>query len=238
MSESLMTVVHLEELQTRTAFVREVAEQRRAYIVEGTEGVARVLSPRNRGQSVELIWSNRAEAARWADVLVTDPKITELPIEALLSRHLPRAAGGRLRMGVDWSASLAEPEITAGDLDQQVRRRLLDQLVESATKTRQVWLLKSGDTPATLVTRNPAGSEALPVFADRQSAESAIEGPWNQTVATRVPIGDFLHKTLIWCIETRRRIAPAYVAGPGLMEVPPWDMKALLAGHPPARRVA
>jgi len=38
--------------------------------------------------------------------------------------------------------------------------------------------------------------------------------------------------------ETRRRIAPAYMPGPGLVELPPWDMKALLSGHAPVRRVA
>jgi Protein of unknown function (DUF2750) len=233
-----MSVVNLEELQTRTIFVRNVAALGLAYVVEGREGLARVTSPRRKGQPVELMWSSREEAARWADVLAPEPKIVALPVDALLSRHLPRLAAEHTRVGVDWSENPTDPEMAPSDLDQQLRRRLLDQLVETAAKSRQVWLLKSGDVPATLLTRHPAGGEALPVFADRQSAERAIDGPWSQTVATRVPIGDFLQKTLIWCIETRRRIAPAYVPGPGLMEVPPWDMKALLAGHPPARRVA
>ncbi len=233
-----MSVVNLEDLQTRTAFVREVAAHGQAYIIEGREGVARVVSPRRKGEKVELMWSARAEAARWADVLVAEPKIVALPLDLLLSRYLPRLAAEHHRVGVDWSDGPAEPEMAAADVDQQLRRRLLDQLVETATKTRQIWLLKTGDVPATLLTRHPAGGETLPLFADRQSAERAITGPWAQTVATRVPIGDFMQKTLIWCVETRRRIAPAYVPGPGLLELPPWDLKALLSGHAQIRRVA
>jgi Protein of unknown function (DUF2750) len=128
--------------------------------------------------------------------------------------------------------------MTAADLDLHVRRRLIDLFVESAAKTRQVWLLKGGDIHATIITRHPAGGEALPVFADRASAERAMDGVWAQTTPVRVPIADFLQKTVLWCVETRRRIAPAYVAGPGLIELHAWEMKALLSGHTPARRVA
>ena len=128
--------------------------------------------------------------------------------------------------------------MTAADLDLHVRRRLIELFVESASKTRQVWLLKGGDIHATIITRHPAGGEALPVFADRASAERAMDGVWAQTLPVRVPIADFLQKTVLWCVETRRRIAPAYVAGPGLIELHAWEMKALLSGHTPARRVA
>ncbi len=218
--------------------MREVAVQGQAYAVEGTEGLARVQSPRRKRPMVELMWSSHAEAARWADVLASAPRIITLPMETLLTRHLPKLAADNHLVGTDWSDRPAEPELAAADLDQHLRRALLDKLVSTAAKTRQVWLLKTGEVPATLLTRHPAGGEALPVFADRQCAEKAIDGPWAHTVATRVPIGDFLQKTLIWCIETRRRIAPAYVPGPGLVELPPWDMKALLSGHTPIRRVA
>ena len=232
------TVVNLEDLQTRTAFVRDLAARGCAYVVEGAEGIARVPSPRRRGIDVELMWTDHAEAQRWADCLVTSPKITALTTETLLGRHLPRLAEDRRLVGTNWSDGPAEPEFLPADLDQHVRRRMIDQFVEQAAKTRQVWVLKSADTPATLVTRHPAGGEALPVFADRSSAERAIDGPWCHTVPTRLPIGDFLQKTIVWCVETRRRIAPAYMPGPGLVELQPWDMKALLSGHALARRVA
>jgi Protein of unknown function (DUF2750) len=233
-----MSVVHLEELQCRMGFVRDVAASGAAYVVEGQEGIARVPSPRRRGLSVELMWSQRQEAERWADVLVDAPRVAVVSLETLLVRHLPKLSDERRLVGVDWSAEPAEPEFVAGELDQQLRRRLVEQLVETAAKTRQVWLLKAADAPATLVTRHPAGGEALPVFADRISAERAMDGPWGHTVPTRVPIGDFVQKIVVWCAETRRRIAPAYVPGPGLIEMPPWDMKALLSGQALARRVA
>jgi len=232
------TVVNLEELQTRTHFVRELVTYGCAYVVEGPEGIARVPSPRRRGVDVELMWTDRIEAARWADALVAQPKITPLTLETLFGRYLPRLAEEGRLIGGNWSDAPVEPEFVAADLDQQLRRRMIDQFVQSAAKTRQVWILRNADVPATLVTRHPAGGEALPVFADRASAERAVDGPWCHTAPARLPLADFLQKTLVWCIETRCRIAPAYMPGPGLVELPPWDMKALLSGHAPVRRVA
>lgn len=233
-----MSIVTLEELQTKSHFIREVALNGCVYAVEGPDGFARVGSPKQRGQDVELLWTDPAEAARWADALVTAPKITMVSIETLLARHLPKLAQEKRLIGTNWSDAPAEPELTAQDLDTQVRRRLMDHFVEQAAKNRQVWVLKGGETHATLITRHPAGGEALPVFADRASAERAMDGVWSQTAPVRVPIGDFLQKTVLWCVETRRRIAPAYVPGPGLVELHAWEMKALLSGHSPVRRVA
>ena len=233
-----MSIVPLEELQTRSRFIRDLALNRCAYVVEGSEGFARVPSPRRRGQQVELMWTDPSEASRWADVLVSEPRITILTIDALLSRHLPKLTEEKRLIGTNWSDALAEPEMTAADLDNQVRRRLIDTLAEQVGKTRQVWVLKGGETHATAITRHPAGGEVLPVFVDRAAAERAMEGVWSQTVPVRVPIGDFLQKTILWCVETRRRIAPAYIPGPGLIELHAWEMKALLSGHTPTRRVA
>ena len=233
-----MSIVPLEELQTRSRFIHELALNRCAYAVEGPQGLARVPSPRKRGQDVELFWTDPAEASRWADVLVTEPRLATVPLDLLLARYLPKLAEEHRLIGANWSDAPAEPEMTATDLDQQVRRRLIELLVETANKTRQLWVLKGGDIHATIITRHPAGGEALPVFADRVSAERAMDGVWAQTSPVRVPIADFLQKTILWCVETRRRIAPAYMAGPGLIELHAWEMKAVLSGHIPNRRVA
>ncbi len=233
-----MSILALEELQTRSRFIHAAALERHVYAVEGAEGLAHVPSPRVKGRNVELLWTDPAEAARWADALVADPRVVSIPIEMLLARHLPKLTQEGRVVGTNWSTAPAEPEMTAQDLDTQLRRKLVDNLVEQATKTRQVWVLKGGETHATIITRHPAGGEALPVFADRASAERAMDGVWAQTAPVRVPIADFLQKTIVWCVETRRRIAPAYMAGPGLIELHAWEAKALLAGHSPARRVA
>lgn len=232
-----MTVLALEELQTRSRFIRDAALNRCVYAVEGTTGYATVESPRRRGVHVELLWTDPAEATRWADVLVESPRVTILSIEMLLSRHLPKLAREGRLVGTDWSDAPVEPEMTANDLDTQLRRRLTDDFTAQVTKNRQIWVLKSGEVYATLVTRHPAGGETLPVFADRASAEKALDGPWSHMTPIRLPIADFLQKTVLWCVETRRRIAPAYVPGPGLVEMHAWEMKALLSGHTPRRRV-
>lgn len=232
-----MTVVALEELQTRSRFIRDAVLNRCVYAVEGTTGFAKVDSPRRRGMQVELLWTDPAEATRWADVLVEAPRVTILTLEALLSRHLPKLAQDDRLVGTDWSDAPAEPEMTANDLDTQLRRRLMDDFTEQAARNRQVWVLRNADIYATLVTRHPAGGETLPVFTDRASAERAMDGPWSHMVPVRVPIADFIQKTVLWCVETRRRIAPAYVPGPGLVEMHAWELKALLSGHSPRRRV-
>lgn len=233
-----MVVVNLEEMQARSGFVRETAATGFVFVVEGLAGIARVASQKFRGRQVELMWSKREEAVRWSDALAVEPRVTQTSLLELLSRHLPKLADERRLVGPDWTDAPCEPEMSAEELDRLLRRRLIDQLIETATKTRQVWILKSADMPATIVTRHPAGGEALPVFADRASAEQLIDGEWSHCAAHRVPIGDFVQKTIVWCVETRRRIAPAFVPGPGLVEMPAWDMKALLAGGGHVRRVA
>ena len=233
-----MSIVTLEELQTRSRFIRDIAHNRCAYVVEGAEGYAKVPSPRNRGHDVELMWTDPAEATRWADALVSEPRVMVFSLEALLARHLPKLAEEGRMVGTNWSDAPVEPELAAKDLDSQVRRRLMEMFVETATKSRQVWVLKGGDTYATAITRHPAGGEVLPVFADRASAERAMDGAWAQTAPVRMPIADFLQKTVLACVEARYRIAPAYMPGPNLIEMHAWEIKALLSGHTPARRVA
>lgn len=233
-----MTIVTLEDLQTRSNFVRDLSAQGCVYLVEGDAGFARVPSPRRSGQDVELMWTRSAEAARWADALVKNAKVVALPVEMLLGRHLPCLATEQRLIGVNWSDQPSEPEVTATDLDAQVRRHMVSQFIEATNKARQVWVLKINEQPVTLVTRHPAGGETLPVFTDRASAERAIESQWSNAAAVRLPMPEFLQKAILWCVETRRRVSPAYLPGPGLIELHAWEMKAMLSGHMPVRRVA
>ena len=233
-----MTIVALEDLRTRSQFIRDLTTNGCAYVVEGPSGFARVPSPRRPGHDVELIWTSRAEALRWADAVAQQPKIVTLSLDVLLSRHLAHLAAERRLLGVNWSDTPSEPEIGATDLDTQVRRMLVARFIEAVTRSRQVWVLKHGDEPLTVMTRHPAGGEVLPVFADRASAEHAIEGHCSHAAPTRIPFADFVHKTIFWCVEGRRRIAPAYRPGPGQVELHAWEMKAMLSGHPAIRRVA
>ena len=139
-----MTIATLDELQTRARFVRDIASNRCVYVVDGIDGFARVTSQRGHGHAVELLWTDPSEAARWADVLVAEPKITALSIETLLSRHLPKLAEESRLIGANWSDAPAEPEMTAKELDTQVRRYLMENFIEQVAKNRHVWVLKGG----------------------------------------------------------------------------------------------
>ena len=47
----------------------------------------------------------------------------------------------------------------------------------------------------------------------------------------RVSLTDFNQRILMWCVETRRRVAPEYLPGPGALEMQPWELKSAIAGE-------
>lgn len=233
-----MNDITTEDLLLRSRFVQDLAANARTYAVEGPDGYAHVASPRRAGETVLLLWSSREDAARWADVLVTRPKVVMLPLAEVLERLLPALVAERRSIGVNWSDRPSEPELTADELAKQLRQQLVADFIDAANDAGGVWVLKHTETPVTFAARDGGSGETMPAFADRASAERAAAREWPHTQPVRVLMSDFLNKAVIWCVETRRRIAPAYLPGPGCLELNAWEVKAMLAGHVPVRRVA
>jgi Protein of unknown function (DUF2750) len=221
-----MPVTKTPDALLRVAFVSRILSSQAIWTVAGDEGLARVDSPRHAGRLVNLFWSDRAEAERWAHVLVTQPRLKLLSLFEMQTQVLPRLAEMRRLVGTDWTSEPIEPEFEPLDLDRMIRLHMLDVFLATALRQRHVWVLQGPDGPACFVSKHPKGGEALPVWIDRLSAEARLQGPWADFIITRVALAEFVQKTLIWCAETGRRVAPGYQDGPGVLEMAPWDLKA------------
>ncbi len=232
------TILTAEDLAARDTFVAHVAHAGVAYIVDGRDGIATVPSARHPGRHVELLWSDRAEAVRWAPVLAADSQVRAVELAVLLATHLPAVAAAGRVAGPNWSDVPAEPEMAADELGRLIRRALAAEFAEIAHATRQVWLLNDGGRFATLETNAKSPAVTLPVFSSRDTAAAAAAMSFPNAVPVRQPLADFLSKTLMGAIEVRWRLAPAYMPGADVLELAPWDMKALLHGTPQPRRVA
>lgn len=199
--------------------------------VVGDEGLARVPSPTNAGMKVHLIWSDRAEANRWASSLVTNPRLRKITLLEMTTELLPKLSVMGRSLGPDWSTEPGEPEILPGELDVLIRKASVARFCETATRSRAVWVLRHAEGPACLPSTLISTGDMLPVWSDRADAEAHIKGALAGTSVVRVALPDFLQRVLIWCVETRRRVAPGYLAGPGVIELAAWDVKAMLNGH-------
>jgi hypothetical protein len=202
-----------------------------AWCVVGDEGLARVPSPIDPCIPVHLIWSDRAEADRWASALVTNPRLRKITLTEMTAELLPKLATMGRHLGPDWSSEPLEPEIAPGELDVLIRRAATQRFCDMAAHSRFVWLLRHPEGPACLPSNLTSMGEMLPVWCERAQAEAHIKGALAETSIVRVALSDFQQRVLIWCAETRRRVAPGYLAGPGVVEFAAWDVKAMLNGQ-------
>ncbi|MEQ1649542.1 MAG: DUF2750 domain-containing protein [Hyphomicrobiaceae bacterium] len=225
-----------DDAVARDAFVRDVLASGVCFVVEGADGKVRVPSPRHPGCHVELLWSDRAEATRWASVLATKSQIRAVALHTLIAEHLPSLTVASVFAGPDWSDLPAEPEVTGAELSYSLRRALAVEFAAAAHTTRQVWLLKDANGLVTLTSTLSSTAQVLPVFATHEQAASHATA--QIVTPVRQPMAEFLSKTLMTCIVEHWRLAPAYMPGPDVLELAPWDMKALLHGSPQSRRVA
>jgi Protein of unknown function (DUF2750) len=214
-------------------FAARVVEDGLCWGVVGDEGLARVPSPANPATQIHLIWSDRAEAGRWASSLVTNPRLRKITLTEMTTELLPKLAAMGRSLGPDWTSEPVEPEILPGDLDVLVRKAAVARFCDRANRSRYVWVLRHTEGPACLPSTLLSTGDMLPVWGERAEAEAHIKGALEGTSVVRVALPDFLQRVLIWCAETRRRVAPGYIAGPGVIELAAWDVKAMLNGHAP-----
>lgn len=214
-------------------FARAVAAGGAAFAVAGREGIAGVPSKSRPGIQLDLIWSDRSEAERWADALTETPEIAVLDVAQLLGRYLPGLAASERPVGADWSDGPDEVEIDAGELasaiSQVVRDAELSAFDAAIAADRHVWLLRAGDgATGHAVLRGVHERLAVPVFASREAAESAAREIWPDATAVRVSIGEFTQRMLYAGIEHKLVYAPAFVPGRTAQILMPWEIKGRL----------
>ena len=160
----------IPEMTHRDRFIRKAASQRTVYAVAGEDGLARVASPANPKREVTLLWTNEAEAVRWADVLTENPRVKALAVGELIADVLPRLAGLSRHVGLDWSADPIEVEIEPNELAQRLRQESVESFLQRARLRRGVWTLEDANGPALLVSLKSDTQLMLPCWATRAEA--------------------------------------------------------------------
>jgi hypothetical protein len=225
-------------LSVRDRFIERVVSGQTAFAVSGEEGLARVPSQHRSDRQVTLLWSDLSEAKRWATAIARGPRIKQLTLRDLLADILPRLGDLKRLVGTDWSSEPVEPEIDPLDLAARLRRALVDGCIRRSIGQGHVFVLAGGEGPVRFVSRASEGALVLPFWSDAASAEARAAGPFEDALVARVGIEDFRNRMLMWAAETRSRIAPAFVEGPGLIELDVADAKARLKSELPARTSA
>lgn len=218
----------------RDRFLRRVVDSKRVFAVAGEGGLARVPSRRLKGRDVTLLWSEKTEAQRWADVITEKPRLKEIALGGLMADILPALAMLRRFVGVDWSSGQPEAEIDPNDLAERIRLEALHVFVHRAMVNRKVWILEDVAGPALLVSHTLPEQLFLPCWADRAEAEARIDGPWRDMTSIEIPLEDFLSRKLRWLEERGHLVAPGHGEGTGSIELSPSDLRERFPLRTPA----
>lgn len=229
----MLTQENVAAILQRDRFLKRVVEAPGVFVVSGEDGLARVPSRRQRGREVTLLWSEEAEAQRWADLVARRPRVKELTVSSLLAEVLPALASLKRFAGVDWSPAGLEPEFDANDLAERVRLEILEVFLHRTRGDGKVWILEDANGPALLVSSVRSTQYILPCWADRREAERRIVGPWADMMPVDIPLDTFLERKLLWLLENKHLVSPGHLAGAGSLELEPHGLKARYAASAP-----
>jgi hypothetical protein len=211
-------------------FIGRVLDTEAAWTAAGEEGLARVASPTMKARMATLLWSERAAAERWGNLIAEHPRTKRLSLPDLLNEVLPKLGALNRLVGPDWGPAPHELEIEPADLARRFRAEAVAQFVRKVSQREAVWVLQGADGPACLMSKSRPGAQMLPCWYDRSHAEARIAGPLADSVAAAVPLATFRERMLLWLGESNRLVAPGYCEGQGLVELAPADLAARLTG--------
>ncbi len=202
-------------------FVANAAARMWVYAVAGETGLARAPSREMDGREVVFLWSDRAEAEKWAGCIVENPRIKELPLAEVLTQLLPALHEHERKVGTDWSDGPEEPETEPLALAEALRAGMVEAFARRAKESGSVYVVGDQYGPAMLVPRgNPAGL-MLPCWSVRDRAEMRLEGPWETMVVGEVPLDTFIAQTLPGLEETGALVCPDNLLGVETPELAP-----------------
>ena len=215
-------------------FARGVVARGVAHVVVGVDGPAMVASPTIAGRQVMLLWSEHDQAARWADVLVSEPRVEAIALADLLGLLLPDLEARGVLIGPDWSDDPADPQVEASALGITIADAAVDRFCAEAALRGHVYVLTGPDGMAGAASADATAAAVLPLWNDRAQALDFAAGPWDGYVPHRLTLADLGQRTLLWCVENGWRVAPGF--GSGLGELRAGDLKARLRGAAAAAR--
>ncbi|MBU1212330.1 MAG: DUF2750 domain-containing protein [Alphaproteobacteria bacterium] len=202
-------------------FVRRVAETMTVFAVAGETGLARAPSRFKDGREVTFLWSERAQAEKWAGCIAENPRIKELPLGEVLTSLLPALDQHDRRVGTDWSDGPDEPELEPLDLTVSLRRGIVTAFVERVVGSGKIFVVSGMYGPSMMVSKIKPGRQVLPCWSVRERAEMRLEGPWEEMVVSEIPLDRFLNATLPGLAEMNALLCPDNMLGVETIEVLP-----------------
>ena len=218
----------IPDIAQRDRFIRRVVASRLVLAVAGETGLARLPSRLAQGREVTMLWSSRPQAERWARVVAQNPRVKEIPLDALLGEVLPALTGLNRLVGTDWSDDPAEPEMEPSALGERLKLEIYDDFVLRVKLKREVWILENSSGPGLLVSSSGSGHLYLPCWSERHNAEQRIEGPWSDMLAVSIPLENFCTITLPWLAAREWLVGPNPWTGSPTLELSPGDVAARL----------
>lgn len=202
-------------------FVESVAQSMTVFAVAGEAGLARVPSRFGDGREVTFLWSQRAEAEKWASCIAENPRIKELPLGEVMSSLLPALDQHDRRVATDWSDAPNEPELEPLELGVSLRKGVVTAFVKRVSETGKVFVVSGMYGPSMMVSKIKVGRQVLPCWSVRERAEMRIEGPWEESVVSEIPVDVFAKRTLPGLCESGGLVCPDNILGVDTLEVLP-----------------
>ncbi|MDX2258000.1 MAG: DUF2750 domain-containing protein [Hyphomicrobiaceae bacterium] len=218
----------------RDRFVRAVAQGQRLFVVSGAEGLARAPCKKFPGRETTFVWSERAEAERWASVVADQPRVKEIALAEVLSDLLPGLERARRAVGSDWTTDDVEPEDEPAELAQRLRLAVVDRFIARVIAGGRLFVLEDGSGLALVVSSRSVGGGGggcvcvgglvLPCWADRDTAEQRLVGPFAEMFVTDVSLQRFETTIVPWLAERGHALCPEHDFVAGGLEISGADL--------------
>lgn len=215
------TVLHSSPCVPCEQFVRQASDAMMVYAVAGEEGLARAKSRDGDGREVTFLWSEKAEAEKWAACIADNPRIKELPMGEVLKTLLPALAEHNRKVATDWSDAPDEPELEPGDVADLLREGIITAFVDRVVRSGSVWVVGGMYGPAMMMSRRRPEGMMLPCWSVRERAEMRLEGPWEDMVLSEIPLASFMEATLRGLDEAGAQLCPDNILGVETLEIAP-----------------
>lgn len=216
---AVKTFSRAADLSHRGRFIRRLTQTGAAFIVAGEHGWATVGFRYDPKLQVLLVWSNRNEAERWADVIAVAPKVCEVGLPQLMTDILPVLEDRRCLVGHDWCSDPADPVIMPGELIERIWRERTDQFITAIASAGAVWVLESASGPALWPSGRFVGKYMLPLWASREAAAANCAGTWSSKRPLGIDLVNFRERYLPYVTGNEMTVAPAPLAGAGAREL-------------------
>lgn len=179
-------------------FAAQVVRARRVWTVSGEDGLARIASTVIHGREATLVWSNEADAGRWAPSMARHARINPILLENFTQQVLPRLADMQRLVAPEYGANGPNLEIEAADLTRALERATREAFVSVTRALGRMFILEDDIGPAFVTSVTGGNRLVLACWTDRDAAEMQCTGFWSEMVVSEIPLDALVQRTLPW----------------------------------------